>query len=60
MAKPSYQTALIEQRPVQIDSVAPTHRTIQSILAEYFGIDQAQIDAEKAAMLDSLRAANAR
>jgi hypothetical protein len=32
---------------------------IQAALAEYFEIDRAKIDAEKAAMLDALRAANA-
>lgn len=33
----------------------PTHRSISSILAEYFGIDQDAIDREKEAMLAALR-----
>lgn len=33
------------------------HRPIAAILAEYFGIDQVKIEAEKRAMLDALRAA---
>lgn len=33
----------------------PTHRTIPSLLAEFFGIDQAKIDAEKDAMLAAIR-----
>jgi hypothetical protein len=36
----------------------PTHRSITSLLAEFFDIDQAKLDAEKEAMLDALRAAN--
>jgi hypothetical protein len=32
--------------------------TIPQLLAEYFGIDQAKIDAEKDQMLDELRAMN--
>jgi len=35
----------------------PTSRSIQSILAELFGIDQDKIDAEKQQMLDALREA---
>lgn len=37
----------------------PTRRSIQTILAEYFCIDQKKIDAEKEQMLDALREANA-
>lgn len=33
----------------------PTHRTIQSLLAEFFEIDQKRIDAEKEAMLEAMR-----
>jgi hypothetical protein len=40
---------------VQIKEWQPTLRTIKSILAEYFQIDQAKIDDEKAAMLTALR-----
>jgi hypothetical protein len=41
---------------VQISTWQPTHRSIQKILAEYFGIDQKKIDNEKAQMLAALRA----
>lgn len=41
---------------VQIENWVPTQRTIDSILAEYFGIDLDKIDAEKADMLARLRA----
>lgn len=44
---------------VQIMEWVPTHRSIQSVLAEYFGIDQKKIDAEKDAMLRAMRKANA-
>lgn len=43
---------------VQITDWQPTHRTIQSILAEYFGIDQKKLDAEKEAMLTAIRNSN--
>ena len=33
----------------------PDHRGVQLLLADYFGIDLARLDAEKRAMLDSLR-----
>lgn len=35
----------------------PTHKTVQSILADYFEIDQKKIDAEKEQMLEALRSA---
>ncbi len=38
----------------------PTHKSIPSILAQYFGIDQTKIDAEKEQMLRDLRAQNLR
>ena len=38
----------------------PTRRSIQTILAEYFDIDQKKIDAEKKQMLSTLREANTR
>jgi hypothetical protein len=38
---------------VQITEWRPTFRTIQSMLAEYFGIDQDKLAAEKQAMLDA-------
>lgn len=41
---------------VQISTWHPTHRTIQKILAEHFGIDQRKIDDEKDQMLAALRA----
>lgn len=51
---PGLGIALCEPAP---DSAAywPTHRTIPSLLAEHFGIDQAKLDAEKAQMLVELR-----
>jgi hypothetical protein len=36
----------------------PTHRPIQSMLAEWFEIDQKKLDAEKEAMLEAMREAN--
>lgn len=42
--------------PEQYDhTLVPVQRTINSLLAEYFEIDQDKIEAEKRAMLDSLR-----
>lgn len=41
------------------EQLIPMRRSIQSVLAEYFGIDQAKIDAEKEAMLEAMRAASA-
>jgi predicted RNA-binding protein (virulence factor B family) len=38
----------------------PTSRSIQSILATYFEIDQTKLDAEKDAMLERLRDMNKR
>jgi hypothetical protein len=38
--------------------LVPTHRPISEILARYFEIDQAALEAEKQAMLDALRKAN--
>lgn len=43
---------------VQITNCRPAMRTIQSILAEYFDIDQSKIDAEKEQMLEEMRALN--
>lgn len=40
--------------------LAPIAKGIQQILADYFEIDLAKIEAEKRAMLDALRAMNAR
>jgi hypothetical protein len=45
---------------VQIADCQPTFRTIDSILTDYFDIDQDKIEAEKRAMLDKLREMNAR
>lgn len=42
---------------VQVTDWQPTHRTIQAILADYFGIDQDKVDAEKEAMFEALRSA---
>lgn len=33
----------------------PTFRSTKSLLAEFFGIDQQKLEAEKVAMLDELR-----
>ena len=41
------------------DDIQPVHRGIESWLAQYFNINPAKIEAEKRAMLDSMRAANA-
>jgi hypothetical protein len=37
----------------------PTSKSIQSILAEHFGIDQDKINAEKEQMLERIRSLNA-
>jgi hypothetical protein len=37
----------------------PTHRTIKSMLADFFDIDQKKIDEEKEQMLRDIRSANA-
>lgn len=52
------ELATIVDGRVQIEEWWPTHRSIQSILAEYFGIDLDKIEAEKRQMLDELRAMN--
>lgn len=44
---------------VQIVEYRPAQRTIQSILAEHFDIDQDKIAAEKEQMLAAMRKANA-
>lgn len=38
------------------DEYTPAHKSIEQILAEYFDIDLAKIEAEKRAMLEALRA----
>lgn len=40
----------------ETDRWFPVHRSIQSILAEYFGTDQNRLDEEKRAMLEAMRA----
>lgn len=40
------------------DALVPAGGQIEQVLADYFGIDLAKIDAEKRAMLDSLREAS--
>ena len=37
----------------------PVHKPIHTILAEWFGIDEAKLEAEKREMLEELRKANA-
>jgi predicted RNA-binding protein (virulence factor B family) len=51
------QGIILAQFDEETDQLWPTHRSITDILAAYFGIDQKKIDAEKAQMLDELRAA---
>lgn len=48
----------VSERPVQLADWRPTLRTVQSMLAEYFGIDRGKLEAEKRAMLDALRSAS--
>lgn len=45
----------IVDKRVQVEDWRETHRSVQSILAEYFDIDLAKIDAEKKQMLEALR-----
>lgn len=40
------------------EGLEAVHAPIVTILADYFGIDQSKLDAEKAAMLDALREAS--
>jgi hypothetical protein len=40
---------------VQVEEWVPTHRTIQSMLGEHFGIDEAALNAEKDAMLAAMQ-----
>lgn len=51
------EIATIVDGRVQITEWVPTHRTITSILAEYFEIDLNKLDDEKRAMLAAMRAA---
>lgn len=46
--------------PVMKEEWRPTFRTISSMLAEHFGVDEAKLSEEKERMLDEQRAANAR
>jgi hypothetical protein len=50
---PTQGIVLMEHDPY--GDYVPTRRTIPSLLAEYFRIDQKKIDAEKDAMLEALR-----
>jgi hypothetical protein len=55
-------TAVVDEHgrittPVKYKKMLPATKSIQAILAEYFGIDQDKIEAEKRAMLEELRAA---
>lgn len=60
MGLPSMGIHLCEvHKGLTTDRWFPTHRSIQSILAEWFGIDQNKIEAEKRQMLDELRTMNA-
>lgn len=43
--------------PVRYKQEVPVVRSIQAILAAYFGIDQRKLDAEKQAMLEAMRSA---
>lgn len=49
------ELAVIDRESFTDDRLQPCHRTIPSLLAEYFEIDQKKIDAEKEAMLEVLR-----
>jgi hypothetical protein len=40
------------------DVLLPSHRTVEQLLAGFFGIDQEKIEAEKRQMLDRQRAMN--
>ena len=51
------EKATIIDGRVQITDDAPTHRTIESLLAEWFDIDQAKIEQERRQMLGALREA---
>lgn len=44
---------------ITVEDWVPDGRSIQTLLAEFFEIDQDKIEAEKRAMLDGLREANA-
>lgn len=44
--------------PVKYEQWLPTRRSIPSLLAEAFGVDEAKLNAEKDAILDELRATN--
>lgn len=50
------EKATIVDGVVQVEEWVPVVKTIQRILAEHFGLDQAKLDAEKDAMLEALRA----
>lgn len=53
------EKATIVEGRVQLERWWPTRRSVQSILAEWFGIDQKKLDEEKEAMLEAIRAVNA-
>lgn len=52
------ELATIVDGRVQIEEWWPAHRSIQSILAEYFEIDLDKIEDEKRQMLEEMRAMN--
>jgi hypothetical protein len=54
---PSKGIVLMEKQP-RYDDYVPIRRSIYSLLAEFFNIDQDKLDAEKKAMLTVLREAN--
>lgn len=55
---PTQGIVLMEKQP-RYDDYVPIRRSIHSLLAAFFGIDQDKIDAEKEAMLEEIRESNA-
>lgn len=55
---PSKGIVLMERFRDRYEDYVPTRRSIYSLLAEFFNIDQDKLDAEKKAMLTVLREAN--
>lgn len=49
-----------EYEELDWDMLMPIRRSITDLLAEYFGIDQNRLEAEKRQMLDEIRAENER
>lgn len=55
---PSKGIVLMERFRDRYEDYVPTRRSIPSLLAEFFGIDQDKLDAEKKAMLEEMRKNN--